>query len=238
MAIVGLVLIPIACSRPARPDGSSTEGLSIFATRFTYSESIPVNQSQVLPPYGMRVRADSALLTLQVSTSTDDPEGKFRDIQDALAEISRLASDSEAVELESVSLTQVGAGSVSRETPAPFVDNLDTSAVTIRLTTDLPAGTDSLIESLPTFNDFLKSISLPETISIRVVSLEAVIQEPEAYREELIAGVYQELEAVKDEYGDSVVFEVTGLHAMPLVMRLSDMEFYIYIEPAIVVKEF
>jgi hypothetical protein len=239
LSVIASALVLFACSRPVRVNESDSEGIRIFATSLDErSGGVQVVQSQILPPHGIRVTADAASLTLQVSTSIDDPLEALQDIHGAVSEITRLASESERVALDQVSLTQLGTGNINRGTPAPRVDNLDTSSVRLRLTTDLAAHNSSLLDSLTTFNDFLKSVSLPETITIQILSLETALKDSEIYREQLIANVYRELQAIQDEYGESVQFEVTGLHGTPQMIRLTDTEFYIYIEPSIVVKEF
>lgn len=236
LAMAGFILLLTACFGRTSGDSSRSEIMEVFATSTV--ESIQVNQGRILPPYGLKVMADAASLTLRVSTSKDNAADRLADVQNAISHISALASKSETVTLENVSINQVGGSSVGRGTPAPHVQNLDTSSAILKLTTDLANHNHSLLESVTAFNDFLKSISLPETITVRVLSVETEIKNPEMYREQLIAKVYQELKAVEEEYGPSVKYEVTGLHGMPLLIRLTDTEYYIYIEPNIVVKEF
>ena len=88
------------------------------------------------------------------------------------------------------------------------------------------------------FNDFLSGLNLSETITVQALSVETEISDPEMYRPELVSKVYQELEAVQQEYGQSVKFEITGLHGGLQTIQLSDTEYYIYLEPNIIVSEF
>lgn len=81
-------------------------------------------------------------------------------------------------------------------------------------------------------------LTLPETISVDTLSIEAEISNPEIYRQQLITEVYQELDAIQEEYGQSVKFEVTGLHSGLKAMPITDIAYYLYLEPAIVVREF
>jgi hypothetical protein len=94
------------------------------------------------------------------------------------------------------------------------------------------------LESLIVFNDFLHSLNLPETISFDTLSVEAQISDPDIYRAQLVAQVYQELAAIQKEYGRAVKFEITGLHSGLQTIPLSDTDYYLYLEPAIVVNEF
>ncbi len=121
----------------------------------------------------------------------------------------------------------------------PFLEErYDSSAAIVTLTTNLTDQNDNLLESLIVFNDFLHSLNLPETIRLDTLSVEAEISKPEIYREQLIAQVYQELAAIQEEYGQAVKFEISGLHGGLQTIPLSDTEYYLYLEPAIVVSEF
>jgi hypothetical protein len=186
----------------------------------------------------MRLRAEAVALTLRVSTAIENPAERFADIQGALEIITDAAAESEAVTLEEVLLDDVGAVSPSRDEDVPQVDGIVSSSLTLKLTTGLPEGQDSLIQSVASFNAFLGSINLPETISVRIIALEPVVENPESYREQLIARVYDELAAVRAEYGETVQFEISGLYAMPQLRKLNDTEYYVYIEPTIVVTGF
>jgi len=84
----------------------------------------------------------------------------------------------------------------------------------------------------------LSDLNLSETITVQALSVETEISDPEMYRSELVSKVYQELEAVQQEYGQGVKFEITGLHGNLQTIRLSDTEYYIYLEPNIIVSEF
>jgi hypothetical protein len=239
VAIVGSILILIACSPPISNNEPDRASFEIFATSYPRDiQDIQVSQGAILPPYGIRVRAEAATLTLHVTTSVEDPAERIADIQRALDNISELASESGTISLEDISLGQTSASNPNRGTPVPQIDNIVTSSVTLKLSTALAKQHNSLIESLMSFNSFLQSTSLPETITIQVVALETIIRNPEIYREQIISKVYDEVEAIKAEYGESVQFEITGLHGMPQLMKLNDIEYYIYLEPTIVVKEF
>ena len=93
-------------------------------------------------------------------------------------------------------------------------------------------------ECLIVFNDFINAIDLPDTISIHALSVETELGDPETFRQQLIAQVYQELDSIQEAYGKSVKFEITGLHSGLQMMKLTDTEYYIYLEPNIVVSEF
>jgi hypothetical protein len=217
---------------------SGAEEITTFVNpRSVNIQNVQVTQSRILPPYGITVTAEVASLTLEISTSKEDTAGRLEDIQQALAHISTLASESDDVDLGDISVNQVG-GSAERISSAPYVTNLDASSVTLKLTTALAKHNYNLIESLVVFNNFLKAIELPETITVQALSIEKEISNPEQYREQLIAKVYQELNVIQEEYGESVKFGITGLHSSLQVIKLTDTEYYLYIEPEIVVNEF
>lgn len=202
-----------------------------------YIQTIQINQGSVLPPYGMKVKADTASLKISLSSSKDEAAGRLEDIQQAIGQIATLATEDEAVDLESTSVNQVTESS-ERGISSSLIWNVDSTSVTLKLTTSLTESNDSLLESLVIFNNFLSAITLPDTMTIQAFSIESEIRDPETYRSQLVAKVYQELEAVQAEYGQAVQFEVTGLHSGLKTISLSDTEYYIYLEPAIVVTEF
>jgi hypothetical protein len=201
-------------------------------------QNIQISQDTVLPPYGLKVKADLAALKISVTSSKEDAAARLDDIQQAIEKISTLAADDEAVDLGAASIDQV-AESSDREVLSSYTWNVDSSSVILELTTTLTETThDNLLESFITFDNFLKSLTLPDTVTIQALSIGSEISDPESYRPQLVAKVYQELEAIQTEYGQAVKFEITGLHSGLKILQLSDTEYYLYIEPAIITKEF
>ena len=201
-------------------------------------QQLQVNQSRILPPFGLTVRADVAALKVRVSSSEKETAARLEAIRAATEQMAELAAESDLVQLQSVSLSWVSSGS-SRESAVPYLEErYDSSAAIVTLITNLTGQTDNLLESLIVFNDFLHTLNLPETITFDTLSVEAQISEPEIYRKQLIAQVYQELAAIQEEYGQAVKFEITGLHGGLQTIPLSDTDYYLYLEPAIVVTEF
>jgi hypothetical protein len=210
---------------------------AVFSSVRSDIQNVQVGQSRILPAYGVKVVAEIASLKLRVSTSKEDTTSRLDDIQNAIEHISSLAAENSLVNLEHIDVSQVSS-SADRATPTPYIQNLDTSSITLKLSTDLAAHNHSLTECLIVFNDFLNAIDLPDTISIRALSVETELSDPETYRRQLIAQVYQELDSIQEEYGKSVKFEITGLHSGLQMMKLTDTEYYIYLEPNIVVSDF
>ncbi|MEW5960242.1 MAG: hypothetical protein AB1801_21160 [Chloroflexota bacterium] len=201
-------------------------------------QNVQINQTTVLPPYGIKVRADVASLKLRVSSSEDALTERLETIQTVVDHLSELAANSETVNLQYITVNQVSSSS-DRGTAVPYLsERFDSSSVIIALQTDLTEHNHNLLKSLTVFNNFLNTLTLPETITLDTVSIEAEISRPEAYRDQLIAKVYQELEAIQAEYGQTVKFEITGLHSGLQTIPLTDTEYYLYIEPSIVVTEF
>ena len=198
---------------------------------------VQINQGRILPPYGMKVEADTASLKLRVSSSKDGVTERFDDIKNAVRQISSLASEHAAISLEDTSLSQVNVGS-SRATAVPYFESYVSSSANLKLTIDLEEQGHSLLDSVIIFNNFLSDLNLSETITVQALSVETEISDPEMYRPELVSKVYRELEAVQQEYGQGVKFEITGLHGSLQTIQLSDTEYYIYLEPNIIVSEF
>jgi hypothetical protein len=201
-------------------------------------QNVQVTQSQILPPYGTKVLAQVAILELRVSTSRKGADEELKDLTEAIDHIALLASENEAISLEETSINQVGGSYTREEVSTSHIQNLDTSAITLKLATDLAENGYDLLESVVDFNDFLTAIDLPETITVQALSVETKVGDLEEYRSQLIDRVYRDLDLVQEEYGRSVKFEVTGLYDPLKMMRLSDTEYYIYLEPVVNVTEF
>lgn len=201
-------------------------------------QNVQIVQGQVLPPYGKKVQAQVAVLELRVSTSEKDTAEKLEDMTEAIEHMALLASEHGSVSLEEVSVHQVGGGYAREDVSTSNVWNLDTSAITLRLATDLAENEHDLMESVVAFNDFMNAIDLPDTITVQPISVEAAIGDVAEYRSQLIDRVYRDLDLAQAEYGQSIKFEVTGLYDPLKMMRLSDTEYYIYLEPVVSVREF
>jgi hypothetical protein len=234
LVILLVLFITAACTR----NRSETYGVVSEIIRGTDIQNIQVAQGNVLPPYGLKVVAEIAALKLRVSTLQKDTAGRLKDIQGAIDHISSLASENEWITLEHVSVNQVGGSYTREEISGSSIQNLDTSAITFKLTVNLAEHDYDLMESVVVFNDFLGAIELPETLSVQAVSVETELQDLEVYRSQLISQIYQELDSVQEEYGQSVIYEITGLYDGLETIQLSDTEYYIYLEPIISVKEF
>ena len=234
-----IIFIIFAACGPSRSEGLLGADSETSATATPPSlQNIQIDQAEVLPPYGVRVSADVAALTLRLSSTQAHTPDRLEAIRAAIEQISDVAATDDAVSLQDVSVSRVGDGSERREDVPYFGERYDSSSAILTLSTSLADHNDNLLESLIAFNTFLSGLNLSETITIETLSIEAEISNPESYREQLIAKVYQELEAVQEDYGPSVKFEITGLHGQIQIIPLTDTEFYLYLDPAIIVKEF
>lgn len=232
-----LLLSMTACVRSSGRDTFS-DAESVIVERGPDIQAVQFTPGQVLPPYGVTVAADVATLDLYVSTSQKDAAARLEDIQKAIETITRLAAEDAAIRLGEISVSQVG-GSYEREGVSESnVQNLDTPAITLELTIDLAESGYDLLESVAAFNAFLGKIELPDTLEVQALSVETKIGDLEAYRSQIIARVYQELDAVQKEYGDAVTFDIAGLYAPLQMLRLSDTEYYLYLDPVVSVSEF
>ncbi len=207
-------------------------------------QDVHVGQGLILPPYEVTVTAKAATLRLRIRTKQKDTDGRFKDMQRAISHITHLASENELVTLDDISVGQVASSydrsaSYGSEASTGSIQNLDTSSITVKLTATMAADHDyALLESIIMFNEFLKAVDLPEAVSIQALSVETELGDLETYRGQLISQVYEELESVQNEYGQSVKYEVTGLYNSLKMIQLSDTEYYIYLEPIIMVREF
>lgn len=201
-------------------------------------QNVQFSQSQVLPPYGVKAIAEAAALRLRISSSQKDTLGRIEDIHKAIDEITALAAENEAVSLEEISVNQVRGSYAREKSLTSNIQNLDTSAVTIKLTSNLSQNDYDFTRSIAQFNGFLNAINLPDTITVQALSVEAELGELEEYRSQIIAQVYQELNSIQEEYDQAVKFEITGLYDPLKKIQLSDIEYYLYLEPVVIVLEF
>ncbi len=238
LVLIFIVLAITACGRSAgdRVLGSG-ERQSVTPT-LPSLQNIQINQPSVLPPFGVKVRADVASLKFRISSSIANTAERLEAIGTAVEQISELAASDGSVNLQNISVSWVSSNSNRRTAVPYFSESYDSSSVILKLTTNLADHNHHLLESLIVFSDFLNTVNLPETITIDTLSVEAEISNPEPHREQLIAKIYQELEAVQEEYGRSVKFGISGLHSNLQSIPLTDTEYYLYLEPVIVVNEF
>jgi len=235
LAITLLVLLMTACGN-ARSEPS--EIVSSMIERGADYQAIQLSQSQILFPYGLKVRAEAVTLNLLVSTSQENAADRVEDLQKAILTITALASNTNTITVEQSSVNQINGSYPREESSTSNIQNLDTSAVTIKLATKLTEHDNDFMKTVADFNVFLESIAVPDSITIRTVSIEADLGELETHRSQIISEFYQQLESVKDEYGPEVKFGVTGLYDPLKKIQLSDTEYYLYLEPVVTVIEF
>lgn len=202
-------------------------------------KNIQINQARILPPFGLKVKADVAALKLRVSSSQTETTGRLAAIQEVVEQIDELAAEQDAVEMQYISVSRVSSSSDRDKGVSSYIfEGYDSSSVILKLTTNLADQNHNLLASLILFNDFLETVNLPDTITIDTLSIETEISDPEIYREQLMAEIYQEVEAIQAEYGESVKFSITDVHRGLQTIPLTDTEYYLYLEPTIVVNEF
>jgi hypothetical protein len=231
-----LLLVLTACGSSPRnvPDNI----ISSVIERGSYSQNVQFAQSQVLFPYGVKVTAQAATLNLLVSTSQTDAAARMEDIEKAIAVIKELVSQNDKIVLEGISISQITGSYAREENSTSNIQNLDASAITLRLTTKLADHNNDFVETVADFNDFLNAIDLPDSLTVNATSVEAELGDLEQYRSQIIAQLYRELKSVKDGHGETVKFEITGLYDPLKKIQLSDSEYYLYLEPVVRVVEF
>ncbi|HNT75806.1 MAG TPA: hypothetical protein PKH77_12395 [Anaerolineae bacterium] len=233
--IVGLATFLItACLNS--PRGGAGDGGTASLVVERSMQTVQVATDSALPPYGVRVKAETAVLRITLSSSKKTAAERLADLQAAVAHVAAQAEADGAVSL-GAGTTQQSGGYTGRGLTDSFI-SASTSSVTLQLTTDLAESTASLLDSLIVFQRFLDALALPETITVQPATIQAHLREPEQYRPELLQQVYRELEAIQAEYGQGVKFSVTNLHTGLKTMPLNDTEYYLYLDPVIVVNEF
>lgn len=240
LIILTTLMFVTACSGSGEGNGRSEtyEVVSEVIERGSDFQNVTFAQSQILPPYGVHVTADQSVLELQIKTTQNNAEERSDDILLAINTIASLAAEHENITLAESSVERVSGSYPRSEVSKENVQNLDTSTINLKLTTPLSEDNKDFIESVNAFNDFLNIIDLPDTLSVQALSVETEIADIETVRQQIIAQVYQELDAVQDGYGSEVKFEVTGLYDPLKKVTLSDVDYYLYLEPVVVVSEF
>jgi hypothetical protein len=238
-AILALLLVSAAAcagNAPSRPVSVPVSGIAV---RESNNQNVQFAPSQVLPPYGIKVLAQVAILELRVSTSQKDTAARLKDIREAIDQITLLASKNGAIKLQGISVTQVeGSYTQRKEVSTSNIQNLDTAAVTLKLAINLVDSSDGLIGSIVAFNDFLNTINLADTMTVQATAVKTEVGDLEEYRHQLVDRVYQDLDLAQKKYSRPVKFEATGLYDPLKMMQLSDTEYYIYLEPVVKVNEF
>lgn len=241
--IIALLTLSIIACNSREERGSLLSELAPSATptpsREYTLEDIQIGASRVLPPYGITVRADWVRLRVILNSDSETVSKRLTDLQQAVTDIQHLADGDEAIQLDGVRLNQIGSDAEEKIlSSVRYSGNLDSSSITLTFGSDLADHNDSLLDSLAVFDTFLNTIALTDSLSLRATAVETHISQPESYRPQLIANVYEELEAVQTEYGQAVSFTVTGLHGPVQRLQLSDTDYYLYLEPTITVSEF
>lgn len=238
LILLSLIILVTACGSSSSAGRETYDTVSEVVERAPEIQNVQFSPSQVLPPYGMKAVAEAAVLELQISSTEKKAEDRIADIQNAVASITALAAADEAVALDETATHQISGSYPRDKTSTSNIPSVDPTAVKIQLISDLSQHDGDFGESIVAFNDFLNAIDLPDSIKIQVLSVATELGDLEAVRNRIIAQVYQELDAIKQEYGSGVKFEVTGLHTPLQKIKLSDIEYYLYLEPVISVAEF
>lgn len=239
-----LMFLLFACSidRGGPVSVAQTEGTPA-PTGYDSLANVQIIGETPLPPYGLRVRADVAELQIQVRSSKESVTDRLNELEQTLAQLEALAAQDEAIRLTAVSLGQVGSDyerGALLDSSRSLMDSSrgNSSALTMRLESNLQPQSLSLLDSLAQFNQFLAGLSLSDTLELNILTVQSRISQPESYRSQLIAQVYQELAGIEGQYGPDVAFDVRELHGPLLSRPLSDVEYYLYLEPVISVTEF
>lgn len=231
-----LLLSAVACV--ANRSASDPIVAPTYVTEVDY-RNVQIAQGQTLPPYGMTIMAETAVLELSVRSSQKESADGQRDLRIAVDHITQLASENELIALDAVLVGAVGGDyEYVRDSSSYTTWNLDASMLTIRLAMPLEAQDQDLMRCITGFNAFIQTIALSKTTTIQVVSVQTELGDLEPYRGQIVEKVYAELDAVQAQYGETVKYEISGLHGRLNVMKLTDVEYYVYLEPVVLVKEF
>ncbi len=232
------VLTAIACSGNSSPQSARQESvISPIREEVVQIANIQLDSGQMLPPYGMNLTAETALLKLRINSTLEDASERMADLQNMIGVITSLVSENEQITLEYVSVNRID-GSYTRVVSESGFQNLEVSSITFALAAELAINKQSFLESVIAFDELVNVIELADTINIEILSLSTMLGDLEMYRHQLVAQVYQELESVREKYGQSVQFEITGLYDDLQIIQLNDTDFYIYLNPTITVSEF
>ncbi len=205
--------------------------VSALVERSPAVQVVPLGTGQVLPPYGQRVRAETAVLTLTLSSTQTDSAGRLAELQSALADLAQLAEEQGLTLAPPLSNQISGAYARSEETPANYT--LEAGSLTLRLATPLTEQDQDLTAVLLRFNEFLTAVDLPETSVVTPATVTAELGDLTAVRQGLIAQVYGELADHQAAYEPAGEFQVAGLYDGLKLLPLSDVEYYVYLEPVI-----
>ncbi len=238
IAISILLLFVTACSSPRSASSDVVSEVSSVTARESDVQIIQMSPGKVLPPYGVKVQAQAAVVMLRIYTTQKDSAGRVEDIQRAIDEIKALAGKTQTISVSNIAVEQVSGSYARKESSTSNIENLDTSAITLKLTTQLAQHDNDFIKCVAEINHFLNTINLPKTTNVQATSVEADLGDLEPYRSQIIAQVYQELDSVQDTYSKGINFDISGLYDPIKKIQLSDIDYYLYLEPVVAVREF
>ena len=231
-----LLLFLVGCGGSS--SGSSYDVVSSVVREGYDYQSIEISHGQVLPPYGVKVKSDTLVLNLMASTSQKETEARIADIQKVIGVITKQAAERDSITLVETSIVQINSSYQRKENSLTNVQNVDASAVRMKLNIDITQHGNDFIKSVTAFNEFLNGLELADSITLKSISLEADLGDLEPYRSQIIERIYAEMNAVKNEQGETVKFEVAGLYAPLKKMQLNDLEYYLYLEPIVTITEY
>lgn len=228
-------LLIIACNATNTNQRLSVEvNQAIAATATPPSlQSIQIGHPETLPPYGILVQADQAVLTIRIDASNDTVSNTLTLMQQTVTQIAELADTHETIEFHATKINQLNSQSNRSIESSLRAENFHTSAMHLKLAAPLNSTPDALLESLVTFETFLNSLTPPDDITIEALSVETEISDIDSYRTQIINNLYQELVTVQETYGQDIDFEVTNLYGRLQILPITDTSYYLYLEPTI-----
>lgn len=234
LILLTLLVTAIACGGSGR--GRSSNVLEFIESR-SYAQNVQLTTDAVLPPYGVKVVAEASTLQLRVESTADEAAQRLEDVRAFIAHVEARTAEDAHVDFEHVSVGQVVSDYGRESSSGAPLQALDPAVVIVHLTTPLADHDDDFIASLLPFEAFIDALEVSDTLSLEVISVGTALGDVEPHRQAIIAQVYEELDAAQGTYGPAVTYEVTGLYEGLKIMPLSDVEYYLYLTPAVVVTQ-
>jgi len=222
----------------ARDSGEASRLVGSITESRSNVTAMAITPSEILPPYGLKVVAQTLILEIQIKTSQTDVSERLKTLNEAITHITEAASKQGQIVVTEIAANEMGGVYPRQASSASSIQNLDPSAITLKLALKATAPEAGMMGSLTTFNDFLNTLDPADTVTLQVLALNAELGDLEGYRQQLIDRVYQDLDLAQKKYAHPIKFEVTNLYSPLKVLRLSDLEYYVYLEPVVVVSEF
>lgn len=221
--ILGLTLGIMASSLPADALAQNVDEIVVTGSRITRI----ANSSNGGPGVTLVKRGDFLLLEVLIESDARDLDERLTEIKSTLGSIIEAAEADPSIELSIISSER----SVRKLNTSNYLSGLefggrpDTSLARIRVKTAIPDTVENSAELATKLSRFVDGIEETGRITISTAGETAVsVVDPFRYRDEVVAMIVEEVNAITDALGPEYVAMIEGLDRQVYWDRKGDIE--------------